>query len=567
MRRDDKKRRDFYDIHPYTGELEDQLATGKIGRREFLRSATLLGVSATTAYAVAGLVTGGSSLPAARAAAMPKGGTIRIAMRVQEVTTPHAYNWLFPAIICGQVCDRLALTGQDNITRPSLCERWEASADLKTWTFHLRELKWHNGRDFTADDVLWNFEHILEPATGSSSVGLMKGYFLEEFETGEKDENGKAKKSTRIWSENAIQKVDDRTVRFNLKAAQLAIPEHLDHYTNMIIDPEEGGKFGVGSNGLNAFELVEHQVGIKSVLKARQGPHYHEGPYVDAIEFIDLGDDPNAQISALASQQVHGVYQVGVSQVELLQALPHVEMHEAKTAATAVVQMIIDRKPIDDPKVRLAMRYGMDCTQVLDISHRGLGLRGEHHFVCPVHPEYAPLPEMTRDVAKAKALLAEAGYPDGIDIEFNAKKDPDWEIQAVQVMVEQWKEAGIRARINVMPSAQFWDVWDKFDLGFVEWAHRPLGFMVLSLGFRSGVPWNPTQFADREFDDLLTQAEGTLDVDERRKIMAKVQTIMQQRGPICQPVWRSIITGMDKRVQGFKMHPQYWFRCNELAIS
>ena len=74
-------------------------------------------------------------------------------------------------------------------------------------------------------------------------------------------------------------------------------------------------------------------------------------------------------------------------------------------------------------------------------------------------------------------------------------------------------------------------------------------------------------FADQEFDDLLTQAEGTLDVNERKKIMAKIETIMQERGPICQPVWRSILTGMDKKVKGFKMHPQYHFRGHEMAIE
>lgn len=96
---------------------------------------------------------------------------------------------------------------------------------------------------------------------------------------------------------------------------------------------------------------------------------------------------------------------------------------------------------------------------------------------------------------------------------------------------------------------------------------RPLGFMVLSLGFRSGVPWHPTMFADEEFDSLLTKAEGTLDLEKRKAIMKKLEIIMQQRGPICQPVWRSILTGMDKRVKGFRMHPQYQFRGNELAIE
>ena len=134
-------------------------------------------------------------------------------------------------------------------------------------------------------------------------------------------------------------------------------------------------------------------------------------------------------------------------------------------------------------------------------------------------------------------------------------------------MTEQWKEAGIRANINVMPSAQFWDVWDKFPMGYVAWAHRPLGFMVLSLGFRSGVPWNPTGFADKEFDDTLNKAEATLDIEERKTVMAELEKIMQERGPIAQPIWQDLVTASTNNVKGFVMHPASFFFCEELGVE
>ena len=172
---------------------------------------------------------------------------------------------------------------------------------------------------------------------------------------------------------------------------------------------------------------------------------------------------------------------------------------------------------------------------------------------------------MHRDVEAAKKLLAEAGHPDGIDVEIASKKAPAWELQAVQAMVEQWKDAGIRVKINVMPSAQFWDVWDKVPFGFTSWAHRPLGFMVLALGYRSGVPWNESRFNDAEFDTLLTQAEGTLDVEERREILGQIEMIMQERGPITQPLWRGIFAAFDQRVAGYKLHPTGYIFPEELG--
>src|SRR5262249_28160072 len=146
----------------------------------------------------------------------------------------------------------------------------------------------------------------------------------------------------------------------------------------------------------------------------------------------------------------------------------------------------------------------------------------------------------------------DAGYPNGIDVELACRPQPDWELICVQNMVEQWKEAGIRVKINQMPSTQYWEVWTKVPFGFTTWAHRPLGVMSLALAYRSGVPWNESAWSNKQFDELLTQAEATLDVEKRRAIMQKLETILQEEGPIIQPVWRALFTYMDKKIQGFK---------------
>jgi peptide/nickel transport system substrate-binding protein len=170
-------------------------------------------------------------------------------------------------------------------------------------------------------------------------------------------------------------------------------------------------------------------------------------------------------------------------------------------------------------------------------------------------------------VARAKKLLADAGYPNGIDTEIACRPQPEWELVAVQAMVEQWKDAGIRVKINVMPSTQYWEVWTKVPFGFTTWAHRPLGVMSLALAYRTGVPWNESRYSNKDFDTLLTQAEGTIDVNQRRELMAKLQGILQEDGPIVQPVWRALFTFLDKRVQGFRMHPTGYIFPHQLAIT
>ena len=556
------------DEHVLVPTLKRQLVERQIDRREFVRYATLLGMAAPAAYAFVAKVTGGPLVaPAAAQGTLPKGGTLRIAMRCQDLKSPHTYSWVESSNSARQVVDYLTVTGVDNVTRPSLIEKWEPSADLKTWTLRVRKsVKWHNGRQFTADDVIWNFKRVLDPKTGSSVVGLMKGFLLEDVDTGEKDDKGNPKKSSRLWDAGAIQKVDDFTVRLNGKTAQLAVPEQLFHYPFLILDPAENGEFKVGSNGTGAFTLVENEVGRRQVLKARKQGYWGGGPYLDQLEFIDLGDDPAASVAALASKQVDGLYGADIVQLEALQKIPHVQMYQVTTAYTATARMQ-PVKPFDDKRVRQAMRYAIDPTVVLQVAHRGLGQPGEHHHVSPVHPEYAKLPPPARDVARAKKLLAEAGFPNGIDVEIICRPQPAWELLAVQTMVEQWKEAGIRVKINVMPSTQYWEVWTKVPFGFTTWAHRPLGIMSLALAYRSGGPWNESKYSNPEFDRLLTQAEGTLDVASRREIMSRLEAILQEDGPIVQPVWRAIFTFHDKRVQGFKPHPTLYIFGHQLAIQ
>ena len=552
--------------HVYLPTLKRNLAEGRIDRREFLRTSTLLGLSAGAAYAFAGKVTGEAFVKPARAA-MPMGGTLRIGMPVGEVKTPHTISWAHKSNQIRAVCEYLTRTGHDNITRPYLAERWEASDDLKTWTLSLRKgVKWRNGRDFTADDVIWNLKHVLDANTGSSVLGLMKGYMLEEYDTGTKDDKGNAVMSTRLWDANAIERVDAHTVRLNAKAAQLAVPEHLFHYPLQMIDPEENGNFGVGSNGTGPFDFVEQTVGEKAVFKARKD-YWGDGPYVDQLEYIDLGDDPSASIAALASKQIHGIDFAGSTQIPVLKKLKHLTLYQVATAETGVVRGKYSVEPFNNPKVRKALKLAIDSDKVMNLTLGGLGASAQHTHVSPIHPEFHGVSGVKRDVAAAKALLAEAGFADGLDLEVAISNDPDWMPNAMQAMLEQWKEAGIRVKINKMPGSQFWDIWDKVPFGFTIWYHRPLGVMVLGLGYRTGVPWNESEFSNKEFDELLTKAEGTLDVEARREIMGKLERIMYEDGPITQPFWKSVVSFYDERVLGAGAHPTNYIFAEQLALK
>ena len=124
--------------HSYYPKLQEQLAEGRLDRREFVRYSALLGVSAPAAYAVAGKIVGEDFAPRAVAQEMPMGGTLRIGMRVYTVDNPHTFSWVIDSNIARQVCGYLSRTGQDNVTRPDLLEGWSATDDLLTWTLNVQ---------------------------------------------------------------------------------------------------------------------------------------------------------------------------------------------------------------------------------------------------------------------------------------------------------------------------------------------------------------------------------------------------------------------------------------------
>jgi peptide/nickel transport system substrate-binding protein len=572
-------------VHPYIPELQESLRKGEISRREFLRYATLLGLSVGAASALAACgpaatptaapaptaipptaapaptqapaattAPAPTAAPTKAAAGITRGGKLTAASRVQKVTHPAQFSWVSASNQLRQVAEYLTQTDGDNITHPLLLESYKPSDDLKTWTLNLRKgIKHNNGDEFNADDVVFTMGEWFKKDVGSSIAGLMS-----------------------YMDATGIEKVDDYTVVLHLNRAEIGVPEHLFHYPALMLNHKTfQGDFIKAPHGTGPYTLDAYTVGERVSLKARKD-YWQKGadgqplPYLDQMEFIDMGDDTSAWMAAIKGAQVDYLDlgdNVSPDFYNGLKGDPNITVPGLPTGICRVLRMRVDLDPWKDNRVRQALKLCQNREKILSLAYFGQGLQGADFHVYPKHPEYCDKPIPKYDPAKAKQLLADAGYPNGLDVKLAVGSGWPDIVAYAQVLKEDAAAAGLRITVDSMPNSQYWDKWTEVDLGITPWTHRPLGTMILNLAYTADdkgkpVAWNESRWVDDEFTKLLQQANGTLDVEKRRQIMCQLEQIQMDRGSIAIAWWMNIWMPYRKNVHDLPLHPTLYMLFN-----
>jgi len=555
-------------IHPSVRKSEQALKSGRMDRRDFLRIASLLGLSWGLASVLAGMPSPAgaqdSRLPFPPADPKAKtGGILRAAMNVGALRDPALFETVEMSNQTRHMLEYLAMTGTDNITRPMLAQSWSASNDLKTWDIVLREgILWHNGDELVADHVVWNIRRWLDPRLGAD--GLTG---LATFAAMRTDRGGVA-----VETPGAVETVDRYALRLTLNAPVLSVMEDFFHYPAAICHPSFAAPLSTDSIGTGPFriaEMVEGEVCILTRVRqtgdGRPFEYWGGEVYLDEIHYYHAA--PGDGLAAYGAGDVDFVHEIGRGQIAEAKALD-ATVHPGRTARTLVCRMQTSQAPFDDIRIRQAVVKSVDNGAVKAKIFPEGGDVAENYHVAPIHPDYFKLPAPARDIEGARKLLEDAGHPFGLDLSILvADVEDGWQVAVCEVLREQMGEAGIRLSLTVLPGDDFRDLSAKAAFAAIFWPHLPLGTMALSQAYRTGAPRNDTHFADPGFDEALDLAESTLDMDRRRARMQKVERILQDSYLMVQPLHCPIYAAASTRIRGFSTHPVQCHQFNRVWID
>jgi peptide/nickel transport system substrate-binding protein len=293
------------------------------------------------------------------------------------------------------------------------------------------------------------------------------------------------------------------------------------------------------------------------------------------VIFLDMGTDTPSKVSGMKSGVIDTIDFGDSGSTQAFLALREEEgvvVRHVASAQTRVLRMRVDKKPWNDNRVRTALRLCQHREKILKLAYFNEGLLGQDFHVYPNHPEYCEQPTPNYDPERARQLLQEAGYSEGLRVNLTVGKGWQEIMSYAEILKSDALPAGFNIRLQSVSTTQYQSNWSEVDLGITPWYHRPLGTMALNLGYSTndqGQPttWNETRWVDKEFNSILEEANGTLDVQQRRKLFCKLEKIQQNRGSIGNAFWMNNFSIFRSRVKGLLAHPNSYLNLENVWVN
>jgi peptide/nickel transport system substrate-binding protein len=475
---------------------------------------------------------GDTATPTEPSASQERQGEFRVALQPIVQTDPAFISSDPEIIIASSIYDYLLDVTPQNTIAPRLAREWTVSEDGKTYVFSLVEnATFHDGTLFTAEDVVWTFNRLRDPQVDSPTKDLYSN--IENIEASDRFE-----------------------VTFTLKEPNPFFLYDLSDNHSLILKAESQDP-GSDFIGTGPFKLVSYNPEDRLVVEANEDYFLADRPKLEKVDFIFFNDQV-AQVEALRSGQVDLVMLISADLFNTLIGEQGIIPLEAATNSFDVVRLRSDRPPGNDSRLMQALRLATDRQAIFDLVLQGYGAVGLDTPVGPMYSQYyaADLLPPERDIDAARQLLADAGFPDGIDLVLHTPDTGNRPNLAV-VLKDQWADAGINVDLIVEPESVYYgdDGWLAVDLGITGWGSRPYPQFYMDTMLVCQAIWNESHFCDDEFDRLAGITGRTMNEAERVEAYRQIQELLIERGPILVPYFFSQLGAISDQFTDFQMKP------------
>lgn len=398
-------------------------------------------------------------------------------------------------IVHHNVLEGLVKISEHGAIVPGLAEAWSVSDDATEYVFHLRRgVVFHNGQPFTSADVKAKFERALDPSSGHTN----QLYYAQI---------------------DSIETPDNYTVVFYMSTPDAEFLYNLARPDSVIGPAGSHATQAAHPVGTGPFRFVEWVRGSHVRLERFEQYYVDELPYLDGATFRFV-TDANAQVAALLAGNVDAVAGATTAeQAMMVEARPGFKVVQGPTTSTVVLAMNNSRAPLNDARVRQAISHAVNRDEVLIGAEFGFGTPIGSHMT-PAEPYYADMTGVyPHDPARARALLQEAGYGNGLRLTLSLPNQYTYAVRAGEIVADQLRRVGIQVDIELVE----WATWLSRIFGEADYDMTIIGHAE---PMDIGIYANPNyyfRYDGEKVRDLLAAARQAGDEEQRAEIYRQVQ--------------------------------------------
>jgi peptide/nickel transport system substrate-binding protein len=398
----------------------------------------------------------------------------------------------------GNLFEGLVQFARDGSVRPCLAESWEISSDGLSYVFHLRGgVRFHNGTVFDAGTAKYSLERALAPESANPQ-------------------------RARIAAVRAVEALDARTLRLGLSRRSGGLLQSLAWGAFVMVEPRSAPTNSAQPVGTGPFRFLAWSRGDSLSLERNDG-YWGTPARLERVTFKFISD-PSAAYAALMAGDidVFSNYPAPESFAQFA-ADPRFKVFVGSTESEAVLALNNRRPPLDDVRVRRAVAYALDRHAIVDGAMFGYGTPIGSHFP-PHSPDYVDLTDVyPHDPGRARALLAQAGYPNGFSVTMKLPP-PSYARRAGEIVASQLAQVGIAVRMENLEWAQWLDqVFTRHDFDMSIVAHaEPMDYDIYA---RDDYYFG---YSNAEFKALIAALDDTIDPRTRHELLEKIQRKIAQ---------------------------------------